>query len=414
LKLFDLNINFKDFKNVSSLGLIQLSNAIMPIMAMPLVYGAIGHEDFSILVTSESIVFFILTFCIYSYDISGVTKIIAAETSDGVKSVINEVLWSRSLLFLLCLASVAIFGSLILEEKLVNLILIWMLVPFGYILQTNFYYQAIQNNAIISILIFTSRVISLTILLYYLYEIEGNNVEFIAFIISSSFALSGFLSFIYIKHKTRLKLTRTKTTDLIKGYKEGLPILVSNLSVGLFRGSNIIILSLTSSSTDVSIYALAEKFIKALQSTTRPLVDWAFPRLTYKNDIKKLYIEIKKYYKFILFLIIPILLVTNLIMYAMLISELIQVITFKMYLLVSIMMPCVAFGIYNYIFGLIGLNISGHSKGFLYDVTMTGLFSIFIIIVLASTFDSIGASFGYVFGEILLSYFVYTRYKRLR
>jgi O-antigen/teichoic acid export membrane protein len=66
----------KNLTNLISLAFVQGANALFPILMFPYLYSVLGETDFSLLVVSEAVIFYILAICLYSFDVTGVKELI--------------------------------------------------------------------------------------------------------------------------------------------------------------------------------------------------------------------------------------------------------------------------------------------------------------------------------------------------
>lgn len=72
--------------NALSLVAIQGANALLPLLAFPYLFGVLEQGAFARLVVAEALAFYVLTVCLYSFDISGVQIIVDAKEEREVEA----------------------------------------------------------------------------------------------------------------------------------------------------------------------------------------------------------------------------------------------------------------------------------------------------------------------------------------
>ncbi|HEP8304963.1 TPA: hypothetical protein VDT78_006462, partial [Pseudomonas aeruginosa] len=72
--------------NALSLVAIQGANALLPLLAFPYLFGVLEQGAFARLVVAEALAFYVLTVCLYSFDISGVQVIVDAKEEREVEA----------------------------------------------------------------------------------------------------------------------------------------------------------------------------------------------------------------------------------------------------------------------------------------------------------------------------------------
>jgi PST family polysaccharide transporter len=284
------------------------------------------------------------------------------------------------------------------------------------ILQSNYYFQATEKNIKLSVIIFIARV-STCILIYVFIKEAGSSLLTISFL-AGSFLVSGLVSICYVIYSLGIKKDYFKFDSIMSELKKGRAIFVGNFSVSLFRGSNILILSVVSNPLAVSMYSLAEKIVKSLQALSRPLNELAFPKIVIginssiaKSDASKIIWDNTRHQILIMLFLNPMFIGgLHVILYLNVWDKLdIHIVN-----LITIMSFAIFFGIANFMYGSVGLNVLGFHRYYALAISAAGTITLITSITLSYAFHDVGASVSFLIGEALLFTFFYAKYRRLR
>ena len=234
----------KNVFNLLSLAGIQGANALFPLAVFPYLLSVLGYEEFSIVVVCEAVTLYMLAVCLYSFDVTAVKEIISSDAGeDGVDepTVFWNVLCTRLILFAV-VAIVGLFISYSYYSKYFYPLLAWLMFPLGMILQNNYYFQAKESNLRLSIFVLLSR-LSACLTIYLLIASSDDMLLSIS-ILAGSFLLSGIASLISIASSITFRYSMISKKSIARLLEQGFMIFLGNISVSLFRGSNVIILSL--------------------------------------------------------------------------------------------------------------------------------------------------------------------------
>ena len=405
----------KDTLNLTSLTVIQASNAILPLIIFPYVLNVLGAVKYSDIVITESIMFIIFTFVLYSFEVNGVSEIVQMKDKEDTKklSLIFSKIITIRIIVLSFFVIVLLFIKVFFDNSFFILLLTWMLFPLSYILQSSYLFLALEKNFFLAISVVLSRVLAIFCVFYF---IDKSDQSFlIPLIIGASFLLGSICSFLYAIIKFKLRFYRVTLKEIKKGLNDGKEIFFGNISVILFKGINVLILGvLTNNAFSISIYSIAEKIIKSLQAAIRPLNSLFFPKGV--KLIKNIALPSKKAFFLLSKITIPQLIVLTILTVIFFVTiivfghkipllnkipNLALVIT-----LCGIMVLSVFLGVSNFMYGTVGLNHLQSKRYYAKSIFMTGVISIILSFVLIKVYHETGAAISYVVGEAILLFFV--------
>lgn len=400
----------KDTINLLSLAAIQGGNALLPLFLFPYFLAMIGPEKFSVIVTIEAVAFITLTFSLYSFDISGIKKIVDVSGISDPKYQIDtyySILYTRLVVYFVS-AIVVILGIVLFNNTLIFLTLAWLCFPLGVVLQSSYYYQAIGRNFNLAIIVIVPRVLSC--ILGVVMVDKNSSALFASVIVVFGYLISGMLSFSYLALNFGFVSPRKLSPFLLKNLREGCALFFANSSVILYRGSNTLLLSLLSGVPEaVSVYSVAEKYVRMFQATTFPLAQLfsvnVVKDLRLLNNKNALFSVLWKNVRLqIAFCSVFILLFIGCVFF--LEDLLLKYFSQKLFVLVGIMLAAVIFGVVNYICGSVALNALGRDRDYAKIVFLTGLVAITSSFLLIYFFSEFGAAIGYVLGEAVLFFLI--------
>ena len=395
--------------------MIQGSNALFPLVLFPYLFIIFDKEVFAQLVIIESIVLYLLAFSLYSFDVTGVKYVGQADKDLTEKcNIFYDILLIRLFIFIvLCLCCIIIV-LFFYQEFLVSTLL-WMLFPLGMILQCNYYHQAIEKNSILATIVFFCR--SSAIVFAFILCKDNNDFNLVVLILGGNYLLSGVLSVVFLAKNFKIQWYQFSLQRLYLKLKDGFGIYLGNLSVALFRGSNVLLLSLVSTPAAIAVYALAEKFTKTTQALVRPLNQFAYPKVV--KDVKDSE-DLNEVFSIILARTTPQLLV--------LVGGLVLVLSVGMVLQIYELLPhdldqaflaffvmsfATGFGVCNYMFGTVGMSLMNYGSYYAKAIFTVGVVSVFVTLILGYHFNEYGAAIAYTLSEVLLLVFFLIKFKSI-
>ena len=409
-------IDVRTLQNYSSLALIQASNAVLPIIAFPVILTKFGSEEYARIVVTEALSLLSVSIVLYSFDLVGVRAIVQSDNKtrkSWLSALFFDVLVTRLFIFAI-IAGMLIFGVYFIRPDLLFYAMGWLLVPMSYAVQPNWFFQAHERNMPLALISFVTRA---SLLIYVLMLMPDTfSPQWIPTIIGSAFISGAAASMLYCVVVYELKPTYPTLPRVWNYIRSGKEICLSNFSVSFFRDSNVVIMGALSLSSDlIALYSLTEKFIKVVQASCRPLNQLFYPRVM--RVAKSFPYPSPAYLRALLPLIFPQLTLlfaiwVAVISAAMMIFDpaLLELSRDEYWLLVSamtFMALATLFGICNFMLGAAGLNAVGYDKTFLTLVLGTGVMSLTINVLLISLLGFWGAAIGFVLSEGILLFLIF-------
>ncbi|MFV3410568.1 oligosaccharide flippase family protein [Bdellovibrio bacteriovorus] len=409
----------KNLFNILSLAATQGFNALLPLVIFPYLLNVMGSEKYSSIVVAESISLIILTSVLYSYEVNGLTRVVRARKhgAEELSSVFSEIFFSRLFIWITCVV-VATACCLLFSPEMVLVLNCWSLVSLGYIFQASFLFQGLENNGPVAFFTMISRVACVCCILYF--ANSGWPVYYPPLLIGGSFLGTGVCSFLYARIRLKIRLKSVSFSTIFKSLLDGRSIFSGNFSVVLFRDSNILILKFFGVDASlISSYSIAEKFIKSLQATMRPLNQFYYAKIV--HDFVEGWKPNRDTLRFILsrtwlqVSFVTVVLVSGAVVWFFIGDYVALQITdkynlHKIVLLACVMVPATLLGIGNFMLGTTGLNNLNSSGYYARVLFINGLITLASGSLLIYLFKDVGAAITFVLGECVLLVLVLYKY----
>jgi PST family polysaccharide transporter len=402
-----IQAELRQLKNLTSLACIQGGNAIVPLLMFPYLLSKIGVDKFSKLATLEAASFIVLTISLYSFDVVGLKHISRARITgaQALARVYYSILYARVILLALCSAIFVIFVYF-LAINYVAASLVWLLFPLGIVLQSSYYYQATSKNFPLAIFVLVSRLTACVAMV--IFANEHTTLIYASAFITFSYLASGIISVLYLhSHLSYVSPMKVKR-HMIAMLSQGKNIFAGGVFVLLYRGGNILLLSaFNTSPIAISIYAIAEKYIKMIQALTLPITQILSVRLVRamvkqggpSKAIKEiLWINTRPQ------ILISLLMAIAFLMVGFTLSERIErLIPEQALFLMAIMLPATVFGVANHMYGTIAYSSLGLDRLYARIMFYCGIAFIVISALSIILLEDVGAAFAFLFSEVALA-----------
>lgn len=407
-------MTIKDLHNIFWLAVNQGGNALFPLLLMPWLLLVLGSDDFARLVLAEVIAFYVLTLCLYSFDVTQVKAVAAARASNDERAqaqIFYQVLQTRLLIFVGC--ALVVFGA-VYVFSLEAFFLIWLFFPLGMLLQHNYFFQACLQNKALAMLVFVCRLGTL-IAAWGLHSVHLLDVKVASWLVAGSYFISGLFASVLLM--MRLPWSGwpafASSVDLIR---MGAVVFGGNLSVTLYRNSNVFLLSILASPYAVSVYSIAEKYVRMFQALARPLNDHYFAKIAAHLNpaaLKESFGAIRRSTRPQLLLLLVAgsligVVAVLLSAFGLLPQQFSSVLN-----LLAIMSGAVLFGVVNFMYGVVGLNNLGYDRAMARRLLLVGLVSLLLCTLVAPVLQQYGAALVFVFAEMLLTILIIIKMRQV-
>lgn len=272
------------FKNIASLGVVQIANYVFPVITIPIISRVIGPEKYGVINFASSFVLYFVLLITYGFDLTATRRISQDPKNHLLRNaVFCEVLSAQVLLFLLStlIFSVCLFAvpQLSVEKEVA---VFSFLVTIGTVFTQNWLFQAMQDLPKIAVLSFISKLL-FTISIVFLVRRESDYV-WIPLVTAIIQIMVSLVSFAWSVKRYQLSFSVVPLTRIIGLLKEERMIFLSCVVIGLYTITNAVILGLLRPQVEVGYYTAAQKLVDVvgnvislpLSQALYPFVGFAF------------------------------------------------------------------------------------------------------------------------------------------
>lgn len=267
------------FSNFFSLGIIQGTNYLLPIIITPYVIKRIGADGFGIIAVTQVVMMFLQTISDYGFNLTA--------TRDVSQNRTNRMVLSR------IFYTVLVTKLLIVLVQLIGLLLVLFLVPslrpysglyllsfvtvIGQSLLMNWLFQGIERMRMVMYISLFSRLVSVALVLAFIRS-KPDYVYFL-FFTGVGNVLAGTVSIFLAIRMLKLKRVMPTWSQILHELKNGWHIMTSTLAVSSYIYVNVIVLRLFYSDTVVGYYSVAEKIISATRQILAVYFQAIYPQV---------------------------------------------------------------------------------------------------------------------------------------
>lgn len=249
------------FKNILSLGVVQIANYVLPFVSVPIIVRIIGPSNYGTLNYYTSFTAYFVLLINYGFDYSG-TRVIAVEKDNVSKrnEHLTKILFAKGLLFLVSLLfflGCSLFITKTPEEQRVAIYT--FLITISWVFSPNWFYQGMQRLTNVAVFNLSSKVIYTALILWIIKSKEDYIWQpLILSAIQIAVAIISLLYAIRIFKISFVKVSLRSIFDLIWADRM---IFFTTLATNLYTDTNIVILGAYESKEHVGYFTAAWKFI---------------------------------------------------------------------------------------------------------------------------------------------------------
>ncbi|MFQ3597877.1 MAG: oligosaccharide flippase family protein [Chloroherpetonaceae bacterium] len=268
------------WRNFFSLGAVQATQLLLPLVVFPFLARALGIEQLGKLAFCTAFVQYFSTLVIYGFNLD-VTKEIAVSRNmpDKLSTLIRATLTARLLLlalaFLLMLPVTLLVGELRTNMWLVAIICLQVV---GEALFPMWYFQGMESMQWISLMQIALRMSAALGVIAFVRN-EDDLLLAGAFQAMPIF-LGGWIGLLKMHHLQHLRLEFSSMHEAMERLKSSWTIFLSMLSVTLYTNTNMFLLGLFAPMESVGYFTIAEKVIRAAMSLPTVVAQAIYPRVS--------------------------------------------------------------------------------------------------------------------------------------
>lgn len=265
-------------KNITSLGLVQIANYVLPLISLPVYSRIIGPEKFGVISYAAVFVSYFNILISYGFDYTATREIAKDPHNAALRSkVFSEVFIAQLLLFLLSVflfAGCLFFVKPLAVEKAVAIFSFFVCI--GGLFSQNWLFQAMQDLSKIALFSFIGKLLFTILVLLMIrqqsdYIWQPLSVGLVGILVSV-------LSFYWAIKRYNLKLIKVPLKRISQLLWTEKTMFFSTVVISLYTTTNTVVLGLMRNELEVGYYSAAQKLIDVANRLINiPLSQVLFP-----------------------------------------------------------------------------------------------------------------------------------------
>jgi O-antigen/teichoic acid export membrane protein len=286
----------KSIQNFIFLFLIQSSNILVSLIAMPILIQAIGVDQFGLVNLSLSIIFLFNVLVSFGYNLSGPREIALSQTSYSLMGEkLSEVLASKLALAVISFFLLLTLGNGLGFFKEYRGLLLWSTVLlFSEATATTWFFQGKESMKLVALFNILSKLCYLLLLVWL---IKDPPQSFLAnFLLGSTALITNLLLLVYIHGSLSIRLVLPGFKRIWQSWKDNIMLFFSGLASHFAVNGGLIVLSFFASAQVLGLYSLAERIAMVLRIVPTLITQAAYPMASklYEKDKNSFFRFVKK------------------------------------------------------------------------------------------------------------------------
>ncbi|POP47702.1 hypothetical protein CHU32_00725 [Superficieibacter electus] len=271
-------------RSIFHLFLVRGSIYLFPFITLPVITKSLGVSNFGILSIFLAAQQYMIMLVEYGFTLTGSRDIARAENKKQEQNVVTEIIYCRSLMFLLCVICVG--AGAILTKYNENTVCYFIMIVsiFSTIFNQSYFFIGKEKTGFIVISSTISRILSIIFVLFFVKN--KNDIDFAMLAYSFNIIIPNILSILYMVCKLNFSLfIRTTSIEIKKRFKSGFDIFISNVFTNIYSSLTLVYLGFAKNPIESGYYSSADKLKGAAQGVLYPIAQAFFPRIS-KVDSK--------------------------------------------------------------------------------------------------------------------------------
>jgi len=399
--------------NFGSLSIVQIATYVMPLVYLPYLVRIIGPDKFGAIAFAQAVVLYFNLITNLGTNLYAPREI-AISKGDNIKisNLISNILFLKIIFLLLAIFAYSIVIYIVPKFRAEKILFIF---TGGSLVVTallpTWFFQGIEKMANIAIANLLSRALGV----FLIFTVINNKSDYIyvPLVNISSQMLGLFFMYYIMIAKEKIKIVKPNISSIKKIIKESIPLFISNVSVSIYTGINIIVLGFLTNNTIVGYYSAAQKIVRAGLSIQSQLGVVFYPHISKMVSIskEKAIISIKKAFIITMLFAIP---ATIFIFFNA--DEIVRLIFGSKFSLSVVPMQILSFlfiiiGLSN-VFGMEILLPFSKRKEFMKPILTAGIINLILNFLLVPFIKQNGAALAFLSSEIWVTFWMYLEVKK--
>jgi PST family polysaccharide transporter len=264
--------------NFFSLGVIQGTNFILPLILLPYLIKTVGLHNFGLISFAQALMSYFIIFTDYGFNLTSTREIAFVKTEKGtLGEIVCTTLITKLILccvaFILLALAVTFITHFTLNSRLYYLSFFLVL---GQVLIPTWFFQGMEKMKYLTYINLIAKII-FTILIFVFIKKQSDYI-YVTVLYSLGNVVSGMFALWLIFSKFGIPISVPRSFNFISELKKGWYVFLSNFSINAYINSNLVILGFYGSVQVVGYYSIADKIIYALRQVLNIFFQATYPQ----------------------------------------------------------------------------------------------------------------------------------------
>ena len=269
------------YKNILSLGVLQVANYLIPFLVLPIISRILGASLFGSVSYAQNIVTYLTLLINYGFEYSATRQIsIAREDKTKTDAIFWSVIAAKGMLLILSFAILAVLPFCM--ERVAcdpKLYIYTALANIGIVFFPTWYLQGVQQMDKMAWANFFTKLLGAVLVLSLVREASAYRLY--PLLMSASSILIGIGAMIYVIRHFGISRPVLSRQTLREVMQAGAPIFLNNVFVALYTTANMTILGMYAADDVIGYFSGAQRLIQALNMVVVMPVSMAvFPEIS--------------------------------------------------------------------------------------------------------------------------------------
>ena len=267
-------------KNASALGLVQISNTLLPLITLPYLARVLGSSNFGLVLMAQATMVYLTILTDYGFNLSATKKIATHQKNTStISSIFSCVMTIKCTLMII---GFIILNGLIhwvpLFSQHSTLFYASFLIVIGNTFLPTFLFQGLEKMSLIAMFNLIAK-LGFTGLIFLVIK-HPHDYPWVHALWGVSYILVDILAFTHISTSLHLSWKPPRLSTFIAMLNESFEYFLSRIAIALYLYANVIIIGLLLSPTSAGHYGGAEKLLFAMTTCYAPLIETIYPYIS--------------------------------------------------------------------------------------------------------------------------------------
>lgn len=266
-------------KSIGALGVLQMTNYLVPILVIPLLLSRVGLESYGMIVLAQGIMNFAVAIADFGLNLTG-TRLISLAQGDLVleRSITQKILVIKVFLLLVTFVGLSFLVKIVSPwQPYEYLILISYFIVIGNVLMPVWYFQGVQKMTWLALLNFLSRIFYLGAILFFIES--SDDLLWVNFYNGLGWCIASFFGWVILFIKMKFRFDKHSLNTIYVLWHQNVPIFLSEGVTTFYRNIGVIIAGFFLSAPLMGIFVIIDRILMLIANSYTLIYRAIFPML---------------------------------------------------------------------------------------------------------------------------------------